>query len=104
VSSQPQALVRQRCTCSSCTIRGLMGPAVITTLGVLFLLSELRHGPFSIGHTFPVLFIVIGAILLASAVAPNDGHIGATTVPTVPPIPPTPPTYSNPNPYPGPRS
>src|SRR5437899_12397047 len=59
-----------RCTCSRCTIRGFMGPAVITTLGILFLLNELRHGYFSFGHTFPVLLIVIGAILLASALAP----------------------------------
>jgi hypothetical protein len=80
-----------------------MGRAVITTLGVLFLLSELRHGPFSIGHTFPILFIVIGGILLASAMAPTDGHIGPGTMPNVPPVPPVPPTYSNPNPYPGPR-
>ena len=58
-----------RCTCTSCTIRGLMGPAIVTTLGILFLLSEFRHGSASIGHTFPILFIVIGIILLASAVA-----------------------------------
>jgi hypothetical protein len=93
MSTQP------RCACSRCTIRGLMGPAVITTLGVLFLLSELRHGYLSFGHTFPILLIVIGAILLASAVAPMDGHIGATgsSVPPAPSAPPSPPpTYSNP--------
>lgn len=93
-----------RCSCSSCSIRGLMGPAVITTLGVLFLLSELRHGIFSIGHTFPILFIVIGAILLAAAVAPTDGHVYPTTVsapPPVAPAPPSPPSYSNS--YPGQR-
>ena len=70
-----------RCTCSRCTIRGLMGPAVITTLGILFLLSELRHGMFSFGHTFPILLIVIGGILLASALAPMDGHIDPMTAP-----------------------
>jgi len=86
-----------RCSCSRCTIRGLMGPAVITTLGVLFLLSELRHGAFSIGHTFPVLFIVIGAILLASALAPLDGHIGAPAPPLAPTPPSPPPTYSDPH-------
>jgi hypothetical protein len=81
-----------------------MGPAVITTLGVLFLLSELRHGIFSIGHTFPILFIVIGAILVASALAPTEGHVNPTIVsapPPVAPVPPAPPSYSNP--YPGPR-
>jgi hypothetical protein len=81
-----------------------MGPAVITTLGVLFLLSELAHGAFSFGRTFPVLLIVIGAILLASAVAPLDGHMGVTPVPPfVPPAPPSappPPSTNNP-PYSG---
>ena len=92
--------IQPRCTCSRCTIRGLMGPAVITTLGVLFLLSELAHGAFSFGRTFPVLLIVIGAILLASAVAPMDGHIGVTPVPPfVPPAPPhAPPPSSTYNP------
>jgi hypothetical protein len=91
-----------RCTCSRCTIRGLMGPAVITTLGILFLLNELRHGYLSFGHTFPVLLIVIGAILLASALAPMDGHIGAPRVPA-PPVAPTPPSPppNYPNPYSG---
>lgn len=83
-----------RCTCSRCTIHGLMGPAVITTLGVLFLLSELGHGMLSFGHTFPILFIVIGAIQLAAAFAPMDGHTGATRSTTPPPSPP--PTYTNP--------
>jgi hypothetical protein len=88
--------IQPRCTCSRCTIRGLMGPAVITTLGVLFLLSELAHGAFSFGRTFPVLLIVIGAILLASAVAPMDGHIGVTPVPPfVPPAPPNAPPPSS---------
>src|ERR1700739_2659763 len=90
MSTQP------RCTCSRCTIRGLMRPAVITTLGVLFLLSELAHGAFSFGRTFPVLLIVIGAILLASAVAPMEGHIGPAPVPPlVPPAPPNAPPPSS---------
>jgi len=94
-----------KCTCQRCAIRSLMGPAVVTTIGVLFLLSEIRGGYFNIGHTFPVLFIVIGAILLASALAPMDGHVeypaapapASGTTPPVNPAPPTPPpTYSNP--------
>ena len=92
MSTQP------RCACSRCTIRGFMGPAVVTTLGILFLLSEMRDGSFSFFNTFPILFIVIGVILLASAVAPMDGHIGA---PTAPASPPSPPNYTNP--YPGAR-
>jgi hypothetical protein len=82
-----------RCTCRRCTIRGLMGPAVITTIGVLFLLGQLAHGYLSFWRTFPVVLIVIGAILLASSVAPMDGHVSSDT-PQPPPVVP-PPT----NPY-----
>jgi hypothetical protein len=84
-----------RCTCSRCTIRGLMGPAIITTLGVLFLLSELRHGYLAIGHTYPILFIVIGAILLGSALAPMDGHVETLSAPASPPPP---PNHASPSP------
>jgi ABC-type spermidine/putrescine transport system permease subunit II len=89
-----------RCTCPRCSIRNLMGPAVVTTIGVLFLLSELGNGYFHIGHTYPVLFIVIGAILLASSLASMDGHLEASVPPMPPPVNPAPPvvppTYSNP--------
>jgi len=77
----------------------MMGPAIITALGILFLLSELRGGPLSFGNTYPFIFIVIGGILLGSAVAPMEGHVEpAPPVTSVPPVapPPTPPTYSNP--------
>jgi LiaI-LiaF-like transmembrane region len=90
-----------RCRCQRCSVRSLMGPVIVTTIGILFLLSEMGSGYFHIGHTYPVLFIVIGVILLASALAPMDGHMeypGAPpTPPPVNPVPPAgPPTYSNP--------
>ncbi len=75
---------RVRCNCRRCMIRGLMGPAVVITVGVLFLLDQVRGGYFSFGNTFPVILIVIGAISLASALAPTDGHISG-------PLPPAPP-------------
>ena len=85
---------RIRCNCRRCVIRGLMGPAVVVTVGVLFLLDQLRGGYLSFGNTFPVILIVIGVISLASALAPTDGHISNQ----VPPVPPgtTPPPQ---NPY-----
>lgn len=90
-----------RCTCSRCSTRSLMGPAVVTTIGVLFLLSELRGGYYHIGRTFPVLFIVIGAILLASALAPMEGHVETFSHPAPPPAtPPSVPSGYN-NPYAG---
>jgi len=74
-----------------------MGPLVVITVGVLFLLSEIRGGHFHIANTFPVLLIVIGVVLLGSALAPMDGHIETPTSP--PPLAPTPP--APPNPYSG---
>ena len=67
-----------RCRCPRCTIRGLLGPAVIITIGVLFLLHEARGGSFDFSNTYPFILIVIGAVLLASSLAPMTGHLGAT--------------------------
>jgi hypothetical protein len=91
-----------RCRCARCTIRALLGPAVIITIGVLFLLQQARGGYFDFGNTYPVILVVIGAILLASSLAPMEGHISSTPVPPAA-APPTPgstpgPTQST---YPG---
>src|SRR5262249_30675159 len=90
-----------RCKCPRCSIRGLMGPIIVTTIGILFLLSEIGSGYFHIGNTYPVLFIVIGVMLLASALAPMDGHMEYPSAPQGPPPvnlapPAAPPPYSNP--------
>ena len=66
-----------RCQCQSCTIRGLMGPVVVITIGFLFLLDQMHAGHFNIGHTFPVLLLVIGFVQLGSALASREGHIEA---------------------------
>jgi hypothetical protein len=39
-----------------------MGPAVIITVGVLFLVDQVRGGDFSFGRTYPVILIVLGII------------------------------------------
>jgi len=52
-----------------------MGPAIIITVGLLFLLDQMRGGSLSFSNTFPVILIVIGVVSLASALAPMDGHI-----------------------------
>jgi hypothetical protein len=87
---------RVRCACRRCTIRSLMGPAIVITVGVLFLLSEMIGGSFSFDRTFPVILIVIGAISLASSTAPADGHISGAAPPAAP-VPPvsTPPPPQN---------
>lgn len=62
-----------------------MGPAVIITVGLLFLLDQMRGGYMSFSYTFPVILIVIGVVSLASALAPMDGHISGTVRPTAGP-------------------
>src|SRR6266513_6188186 len=78
---------RIRCTCRRCTIRGLMGPAVIITVGVLFLFDQMRGGYLSFGNTYPVILIVVGAISLAAAAAPADGHVSGPVPPAAPSAP-----------------
>ena len=99
-----------KCRCPRCTIRSLLGPAVIVTVGVLFLLQQMRGGYFDFGNTYPVILVVIGAILLASSLAPMDGHINSNapnTQPVNPPIAPPPAASGAPeqsryqSPYPG---
>lgn len=82
---------RVRCHCQSCTIRGLTGPAVVITLGVLFLLSELHGGSLYFGKTWPVLLLVIGLLQLAAAVAPKEGHVDNVQQDATPPPPTVPP-------------
>ncbi len=91
---------RIRCACRRCMIRGLMGPAVIITVGVLFLLDQMRSGYFSFGSTYPVILIVIGVISLAAAAAPADGHISGSVPPVVPGAPGSAPTVPQ-NQFPG---
>jgi hypothetical protein len=88
---------RIRCSCQRCTIRGLMGPVVVVTVGVLFLLSEMRGSFFDFGNTYPVILIVIGLISLASALASSEGHVSsvAPMPPAVPPAPGVPPSPSS---------
>ena len=70
-----------RCNCPRCTIRSLAGPAVVITIGVLFLLHEARDGAFDFSNTYPFILIVVGVILLASAMAPMTGHVDASSAP-----------------------
>ncbi len=65
-----------KCGCGRCTVGGLMGPVVLITLGVLFLVGRLGWG-YSFGKLWPVLLLVIGAVKLAEALASNEGHIGS---------------------------
>ena len=70
------------CSCGRCSTRGLMGPAVLVTLGVLFLLANTSDYPFE--RTWPILLIVIGAIKVVRYVMPDSGHFNPGQYP--PPI------------------
>lgn len=87
-----------RCHCQSCTIRGLVGPAVVMTLGVLWLLHEMHGGRFYFGSTWPVILIVVGLLHLASSMASREGHVNPPP-PLAPPAPPAPGAGTPQTPY-----
>jgi hypothetical protein len=80
-----QAIAMQRCQCPRCRARRLTGPAVLVTIGVLFLLENLGHLGF--GRTWPILLLVIGGVQLFQHSASTEGHIPFPLSQTVPPGP-----------------
>lgn len=64
----------------------MMGAAILITLGILFLLANFDLVPFE--RSFPVLLLVIGAVLLISRTGSTEGHIDPPvyTVPMAPPM------------------
>jgi Domain of unknown function (DUF5668) len=64
------------CSCSRCRAHGFMGPAVLITLGVLFLLDQVsRVHWLDFGSTWPALLIVIGLIMFLQHNASVAGHV-----------------------------
>jgi hypothetical protein len=84
------------CPCARCRARGLMGAAVLITLGVLFLIGEFTYLRF--GETFPALLIVIGLVLYMGRSASTEGHVQPPQA--IVPVPPPPPVASD---QPGPE-
>ena len=77
------------CRCARCSTRGLMGPAVLVALGLLFLMANMTDYPFE--RTWPILLIVIGTVRVVRYVIPDSGHLNPGGYP--------PPPYGGP--YPG---
>jgi hypothetical protein len=73
-----------RCYCEKCRTRRLMGPAVLVTVGLVFLLDS--AGAISAGKTWPAIILVIGIVKLLQNNASSAQHIP----PQVPPGPPVP--------------
>lgn len=87
-----------RCNCQRCSIRGLMGPAILITIGVLFLVQQ-SHWAYHFGRTWPVILLVIGGVKLAEALASDAGHnsqqVPPPYTPQGPPMPPQVPGTSS---------
>lgn len=80
-----------RCRCERCRTRRLMGPAILTTVGVLMLLDTTSR--VDIGKTWPAILLVIGVVKLLQSNASSEGHIEPLppVQPGFPPSTPPPP-------------
>jgi hypothetical protein len=79
------------CQCDRCRTRRIMGPAILTTVGVLFLLDSMSRMDF--GRTWPAILLVVGVVKLIQSNASWEGHVGPLPrkAQGFPPNPPTPP-------------
>jgi len=77
-----------KCMCKRCSRRGLMGPVVLITIGVLFLLQQMHVASFN--RLWPVILLVIGVVKLLQETASTEGHVGSQ--PPLPPPPAPPPS------------
>lgn len=66
--------IRNRsCQCVRCRASGLMGAAILITLGVLFLLQS--YNVIRFDSSVPVLLLVIGCMLLVARTGSTEGHV-----------------------------
>ena len=64
------------CACGRCRAHGFMGPAVLITLGVLFLLDQITHVSWlEFSSTWPAFLIVIGLVMFLEHNASPAGHV-----------------------------
>jgi len=63
-----------RCPCMHCRVRGLIGPIMLITFGVIFLIGEYTRYGFS--DLWPILLIVGGILALVQSSASREGHLG----------------------------
>jgi TM2 domain-containing membrane protein YozV len=61
------------CECDRCRAHSFMGPAILVTLGILFLLEQ--QDVVSFGRTCPLLLVIIGLIKVLQGNASTAGHI-----------------------------
>ncbi|HTW57831.1 MAG TPA: B-box zinc finger protein [Terriglobales bacterium] len=75
------------CQCERCRTRKIMGPAILVTLGVLFLLDSTSHIGFD--KTWPAILLVVGVVKLMQSNASSAGHTGSLRSGTGANIPPS---------------
>jgi len=63
------------CNCTRCRLQTLMGPIMLITIGVIFLLG--RFTSYGFERLWPVILLVAGAIKLAQSSASDSHHTGA---------------------------
>jgi hypothetical protein len=78
------------CTCDRCRMRKIMGPAMLVTVGMLFLLQSLNVASFD--RTWPAILLVVGVVKLLQSNASAEGHVGVLpgAPPATGPMPPPP--------------
>ncbi|HEV2315337.1 MAG TPA: DUF5668 domain-containing protein [Candidatus Acidoferrales bacterium] len=81
-----------------CRTRGLMGPVILITIGVLFFIGQ-YNWHYSFERLWPVILIVIGVVKVLSETASTEGHVDPSgwqnppsgSPPPPPNVPPPPP-------------
>ncbi|MBI2683096.1 MAG: hypothetical protein HYX26_07775 [Acidobacteriales bacterium] len=78
----------RNCPCTRCRLNDLMGPVMMITLGLLFLI-DFSSSRVGFRHLWPVFLIVIGAMKVLQSSASTAGHIQPGYSPTgvIPPVP-----------------
>src|SRR3954462_2460619 len=65
--------IRNRfCSCMRCKMNDMMGPAVLVTVGVLWMLANFYYGHMM--TKVAVLLIVIGGVKMLQSSASTEGH------------------------------
>jgi hypothetical protein len=78
---------RRTCGCGRCTTRCMMGPTMVLTTGLIFMLDTLNIA--GVDRTWPAWILACGVVKLLQSSASSVGHVG--------PLPPAPPAIAPPS-------
>ena len=79
----------RNCDCMRCRLRGSMFSVVLMVVGFLFLLDEgFRIRQLDFDHTWPLILITVGVMLMLQRTAPLDGHVQPYMMPPAMPVQP----------------